>query len=148
MEDTNPLFVRYLLNMNDDYVLNAIMEIYNQQTGFEKRNQMTFQKNGRGFRINHAKLGSRFAELIKRQEKLSFSEMQDAREMILHYCNQLAQLNKEKKELDELKEQNRLRELNQNLQWFTSLKFIPDSACPMNFVDLQRQRKFTAAPIL
>ncbi len=103
----NPLHVRYLLNMSDDYVKEAMVEIYNQQSSFEKRHAVTVHANSRGFRVNHAKSGTEFALMVLNNEDFSFQDMLAAREMIVHYVNQLVEIYKEKEYVKSMKEKRK-----------------------------------------
>jgi tRNA(Ile2) C34 agmatinyltransferase TiaS len=92
----NPTYVAFLLTMYDEMVKKAIVAIYNRQTMDEKRNECTTHKNGRGFRANHAHVGSRLAKLIISGKQLTRQEMWTAREITLHYVKQLAEIAAEK----------------------------------------------------
>ena len=54
-------YVIDLINNNDDFVQQAVLELYNRQTCFEKRERTTSEKNRRGFSSVDAKILSDFA---------------------------------------------------------------------------------------
>jgi len=53
--------IRMILDTNPDAAMRAVCAIFRNQTGYEKSCRATVNKNGYGFRANHAKAGSDMA---------------------------------------------------------------------------------------
>lgn len=79
-----------LLKSNDRAVEKAMVALYNRQTSDEQRDSHTRHDNQRGFRANHASKGSYYARWVIGGRPLSGRHLTNARNIALHYTQQLA----------------------------------------------------------
>ncbi len=73
---------------NSKFVEEVILKIYSNQTQDEQQLQNTYHKNGIGFRSNHAKKGSKLAELILSGQSLQGTDLLEGQLISLSYHNQ------------------------------------------------------------
>jgi hypothetical protein len=90
----DPNYIKLLLAENDRAVERAIVAIYRRQTEDEKEIRDTRHRNGRGFRVNHAKSGSRYAEWVIKGNRLTGEHLTHAREIAFFYIQQLTEVAK------------------------------------------------------
>lgn len=81
--------IEKLLRENDRAVERAMMALYARQTADEQVDGNTKHTNGRGFRANHASKGSYYARWCLRGNRLTGQYLDHAREIALHYVQQL-----------------------------------------------------------
>jgi hypothetical protein len=84
--------VRNLLLTNDKAVLRGVVAIYNRQTLDEKNSDSTKHENHQGFCANDAPLMSLFARQILQHGGLTSTQLKVAREKIVRYRKQLAEI--------------------------------------------------------
>jgi hypothetical protein len=86
----NKAKIESLLRMSDKAVDRAIIALYDRQTRDEQMVSDTKHTNKIGFSAAHAKLGSYYGRWCKSGRSLSGRHLDKAREMVLHYTQQLA----------------------------------------------------------
>ncbi len=87
-----PEDIRALLIKSDRAVERGIVAIYNRQTEDEKEIEETTVHNGIGFSGAHANSGSYFARWILSGRNLSGKHLDKARNLIVKYRKQLANI--------------------------------------------------------
>lgn len=88
--------IRDNIMLRNDVVERAIVAIYRRQTHDERTSDETKHRNGVGFSGAHAKLGSYYARWVINGNRLTGNHLIKARQLILHYCGQLASIAAEK----------------------------------------------------
>lgn len=84
--------VKHLLLTNDKAVLRGVVAIYNRQTLDEKASEITKHTNSQGFCAFDAPLMSLYAKQILKYGGLSSTQLKIAREKIVRYRKQLAEI--------------------------------------------------------
>ncbi len=82
--------IEQLLRTNDKAVDRAMTVLYDRQTRDEQATSDTRHTNQRGFSACHAKRGSYFGRWVKSDKRLTGHHLAKAREIALHYTQQLA----------------------------------------------------------
>lgn len=86
----NKATIAALLKTSDKAVNRAMIVIYDRQTQDEKAVADTRHSNKRGFSAAHAKKGSYYGRWCKSGRALTAHHLVKAREIALHYAQQLA----------------------------------------------------------
>lgn len=85
-------FIRQQLQTNDNWVMRALVSIWNKQTEDEKQVKDTKHHNGVGFNGRDAEFLSSLAERVNAGHALSFRQMAAVRKSIVKYSGQLRRI--------------------------------------------------------
>lgn len=89
--DVSREFILDLLSRNDRAVERAIVVLFENQTADEQAVARTNHCNGRGFRKNHARRGTRYAQWVLSGRRLTGEHLENARGMARLYVRQLVE---------------------------------------------------------
>lgn len=92
MAKNDPMYIKWLLTMNDKAVERAMIAIYNLQTLDEQVSQDTRHSNGVGFSGADARTGSYYAKWVLSGRKLTGKHLDKARVMSYKYIRQLSEI--------------------------------------------------------
>lgn len=86
----DPNYIKWLLINSDEAVKRAVVTIYRLQTLDEKEQQMNRHCNQQGFTVGDVRRGSQYACRLIGGKGLEGSDLDNARNMMLKYINQLS----------------------------------------------------------
>lgn len=84
--------IKALLKESDKAVVRAVVAIYRRQTFEEQASQITKEHNHQGFCANDASIMSMYAQQILKYGGLSEQQTKIARERMMRYSKQLAEI--------------------------------------------------------
>ena len=84
------------LRTNDMWVIKGLLALYTRQTQVEQRTEKTHDKNWRGFSATDAPRLTSYAKFYQNRGFLSSKQLYVARQRIMKYAQQLANIANEK----------------------------------------------------